>query len=364
MCPRETVESLERGLKELEGEEEDYLEQVDDLEASDSGHARTIRHLKRKLQQTQTATEHHRSVLTAAQDKWYVGMRRLGIQEAEVLTTIVALSAQRGRERMQIDLDELERDLFALDQALPDEQRGRDLARNCGSVGEQDEEPRNEPKGQSEDTYSETHKQEQDPRDQTFRDREKAIVDYWQTWTDFDKHRSSYRQLLNMHQNGEDPGLDNWSPEWTREEFEVAFLLEGSRLSQSIDIAERCMDGWIKLATMTGMAPLPDQSRDFYQPGSFVYPASFEQEMIDAAPTDGIYQWGEGLPSDAVDFASEHAISESSYTEGVLENVGDVQPGDSVSCAAMDERDRKRLDAFGTGKPEAWSGSAGTRRPE
>lgn len=287
--------------------------------------------------------EHRRTALPVAQQRLYTGIRRLQAIEWEAQVAVDEYLAGRGTKQPSIDVAELEGRLFTLSEvpppvtSAPEDEKGS----HAGSVGPPDEDER-------------LHQE-------IFRKRHNAIDEYFQAQADFDSHRSSYSRRLYKYLNGGDPGLVDWSADWPRETFEAAFLLEGTRLSAALTRAQNAMDRLIRFAVDAGLEPLPDQTRDFYQPGTFAYPLSFENEMIAQAPRAVIFRWGGFLPSDPRDFA---AADQASDSQQVVEEALELQPGDSSSCAAMDQRDRQRLETFGTGRPDTWGGTDHTRKPE
>lgn len=94
------------------------------------------------------------------------------------------------------------------------------------------------------------------------------------------------------------------------------------------------------------------QDCGFQQPGSFHYPLSYEQEMIDDVPVSAILSW-RGDVEQAGGPGDVH-VEWPMGDEQVFEPVPELLPGDSESCVAM-EYHQKRNALFAGPRAMGWT---------
>lgn len=393
---REIVGNLERNRESLDNQAVSLNEHVRRLVQSDTGHARTVRRIRRDLQQAQMGAAYHRTALEVAQLRLSTGESRLAEFQADAISAINVYLRHHGTVEPGVDDVVLQERLFGvrveLASAVPDAARGRRPTRSMPSPNSkrchvpQENNPFRRGKrpirskaakalqGQVKDIVDSSRGRSRgDVKDATSKAREAAVDAYLDARASLDNHRDNYRQMRRQHVAGTNPGLPDWSAEWTREDFDVAHLAEWMRLSEALREVHALMRRMLQLATETGLEPLPHQEYGFWQPGSLGYSPSVEQAMIDNAPEAEILSWDDGVPMNQRGLVESIAIRDSRQTNGqsidwpqdeqIFEPAPNLIPGDSASCVAL-EYEQERNETYAGPRPEGWNVTAQDRKPE
>lgn len=148
--------------------------------------------------------------------------------------------------------------------------------------------------------------------------------------------------MRRLHLQRQDPGLPNWNPEWSTEEFDLRHLGEAMRLTRRLRLIDERLIRRMRQYSMNGIRPLPLQRSHFPHPNT-AYAVSWENEQIREAPTDAISDWMKDMPreaelsgpvrsqhhEEATVYPAEHPIE---YPDDMDLSVGpNIEPGDSAS---------------------------------
>nr|OQO21935.1 hypothetical protein B0A51_10451 [Rachicladosporium sp. CCFEE 5018] len=104
----------------------------------------------------------------------------------------------------------------------------------------------------------------------------------------------TYRPQLRKHLAGQDPGLFDWSADWSQHDFDLVHLREGMRLTADLLETE-----WFvadALAEFKRRGIMLDTQESGFPSELGAYPASVEERLIERAPRCVIEPWLNGLP--------------------------------------------------------------------
>lgn len=183
----------------------------------------------------------------------------------------------------------------------------------------------------------------------------------WQSRAALDRHREEFYEMRTKHFDGIDPGFaDDWRPDWTEPEFDLAHLKAGMGWTAHVIQLERDLAKAREVARNRGLIVFDDQVSGFPDDRGG-YTSGHEQWLRDHAPVNRIRFWRRAMPpAQDLPSPSEPDTEPSCYinNDDCLES--EIHVWDSGSLAAEDD-ERARIDRV---RPEGRLGGTERRQTE
>jgi len=196
--------------------------------------------------------------------------------------------------------------------------------------------------------------------------RKLALENYMRAEKGHEWWQENYASCLEQHNNAVNPGSPEWSPHWTQQEFELAYLAEGMRRTQFLISTEEQLDGALEFAKEVGLSVARWQ-RDLFPDDGSGYSVSEEAAMMNSIDPVRFQTWWNSLPSDKRELGGPDEIADADYNRGEYAGVHDWAyhsdvdtnleqgiahgEGSSTACGGWY---RKRIDAAEASRPP-WS---------
>lgn len=166
----------------------------------------------------------------------------------------------------------------------------------------------------------------------------------WQSSAALDRHREEFYELRFRHLDGINPGFaEDWTPDWTMPDYDVAHLKAAMRLTGRVIELERELADGKADAKKRGFIIFDDQVSGFPEYYG-AYTLEHEQMLKDHTPVNKIGSWRKALPPpQTMPSPSEPDDRGLSYDLDDERLQGEIEVWDSGSCAA-EGSDRARID--------------------
>lgn len=165
-----------------------------------------------------------------------------------------------------------------------------------------------------------------------------------------DEHRAGYEDFRDQHFAGQHPnGFEDWDPNWTREEFDIAHLQEAMKRARILKEREATYREGLRNAQRRGLVPFADQQSMFPKNGTEGYQESQELFEIGLVPRPRIFDWMAAQPETWDGHNQAAAVGDDEFHPP-----RELEVWDSWSCHEEAHR-RERIEVWNPGGRVSWT---------